>query len=147
MATSGSTAEQDAGPKGTGEVFYEWCAAGELRIQRCNACREWCHVPRVICPSCAAKDWSWERVSGRGRVFTWTVVHRAMHPDFVDAVPFATVVVELEEGPRIVSQLVDCAPEELEMEMPVEVAFERCGERVLPKFRRVVDSPSRGGES
>jgi uncharacterized OB-fold protein len=147
MTSGESTQQQGAGSKRSSDEFYEWCAAGELRLQRCNQCREWCHVPRVICPNCAARDWSWEAVSGRGRVFTWTVVHRAMHPDFMDAVPFASVVVELDEGPRILTQLVDCPAEELEMEMPVEVAFERSGERVLPKFRRITGNTGKGDRS
>ena len=46
----------------SGDTFYEWCAQGELRLQRCGQCREWCHMPRVICPSCSAQDWAWERV-------------------------------------------------------------------------------------
>jgi len=137
MASAEATSE--IGSTGSGDEFYAWCARGELRLRRCNACREWCHVPRVICPACAGRDWSWERVRGTGRVFSWTVVHRAMHPAFVDDVPYAVVVVALDEGPRIVSRLVDCPPEQLEMEMPVEVVFERSerlGDRVLPRFRR-----------
>jgi uncharacterized OB-fold protein len=151
MTSSEPKSEPEIGSTGSGDEFYEWCARGELRLRRCNACGEWCHVPREICPSCTARDWSWEPVRGTGRVFTWTVVHRAMHPDFVDDVPYAVVVVELEEGPRITSRLVDCPPEEIVMEMPVEVVFERntgsnaeenaeantgSAKRVLPKFRR-----------
>jgi uncharacterized OB-fold protein len=78
-------------------------------------------------------------VKGTGRLYTWTVVHRAMHPAFMGDVPYAVVVVELDEGPRIVSGIVDCPLEALEMEMPVEVVFERSdrwGDRVLPRFRR-----------
>ncbi|MEZ4334406.1 MAG: OB-fold domain-containing protein [Myxococcota bacterium] len=138
MASWSAADDGEIGSKGTGEEFYAWCARGELRLRRCRACREWCHVPRVTCPNCASTEWAWERVKGTGRVFTWTVVHRAMHPAFADAVPYAVVVVELDEGPRIVSGLVDCRPEELVMEMPVEVVFEaddRLGERVLPRFR------------
>jgi uncharacterized OB-fold protein len=139
MASLSVVSTGEIGSKGTGDEFYAWCARGELRLRRCGACREWCHVPRVTCPNCAATDWSWERVKGTGRVYTWTVVHRAMHPAFMDAVPYAVVVVELDEGPRLVSGIVDCPPEELVMEMPVEVVFEhsdRLGDRMLPRFRR-----------
>ena len=149
MALQQSIGDPDIGSKGTGDEFYAWCAREELRLRRCNACREWCHVPRVTCPNCASTDWAWERVKGTGRVFTWTVVHRAMHPAFMDDVPYAVVVVELDEGPRIVSGIVDCPPEELVMEMPVEVVFERSnrlGERVLPRFRRTSQSASQPAE-
>ena len=139
MASAGTTGGAEIGATGSGDEFYAFCAQGELRLRRCNACRAWCHVPRVICPACAARDWSWEPVRGTGRIFSWTVVHRAMHPAFAQDVPYAVVVVELDEGPRIVSGLSGCAPGEIAMGMPVEVVFEksdRTGERVLPRFRR-----------
>ena len=139
MTSLSAIGADEIGSKGTGDEFYAWCARGELRLRRCGACREWCHVPRVTCPNCASTDWSWERVRGTGRVYTWTVVHRAMHPAFMGDVPYAVIVVELDEGPRLVSGIVDCPPEELVMEMPVEVVFERSdrlGDRVLPRFRR-----------
>lgn len=140
MTSLTAVGADEIGSKGTGDEFYAWCARGELRLRRCNTCRSWCHVPRVTCPSCASTDWAWERVKGTGRLYTWTVVHRAMHPAFMGDVPYAVVVVELDEGPRIVSGIVDCPLEALEMEMPVEVVFERSdrwGDRVLPRFRRI----------
>lgn len=153
MALQESIGDPEIGSQGSGEEFYAWCAREQLRLRRCMACREWCHVPRVTCPNCASTDWAWERVKGTGRVFTWTVVHRAMHPAFTEDVPYAVVVVELDEGPRLVSGIVDCPPEELMMEMPVEVVFERSdrlGERVLPRFRRTTQpasQPAQGDQS
>jgi hypothetical protein len=121
----------------TGE-FYAWCQKGELRFQRCDACATWRHVPREICARCGSSAWSWQRASGRGRIFTWTVAARAMHPAFVDDAPYAPVVVEMEEGVRLVSQMVDCAPDALAIDMPVEVVFVAVTPEVtLPKFRRV----------
>lgn len=140
MASLSAIGAEQIGSKGTGDEFYAWCARGELRLRRCGACREWCHVPRLTCPNCASTSWAWERVAGTGRVYSFTIVHRAMHPAFMGDVPYAVVVVELDEGPRIVSGLVDCAPEAVVMEMPVEVVFEssdRMGERVLPLFRPI----------
>ncbi|MBY0401137.1 OB-fold domain-containing protein [Myxococcota bacterium] len=145
MASLTAVGADEIGSKGTGDEFYAWCARGELRLRRCNACREWCHVPRLTCPNCASTDWAWEPVKGTGRLYTWTVVHRAMHPAFMGDVPYAVVVVELDEGPRIVSGMVDCPIEALEMEMPVEVVFERSdrwGDRVLPRFRRTAGGSS-----
>jgi uncharacterized OB-fold protein len=116
--------------------FYGWCAQGELRFQRCASCRTWRHVPRVLCAACGSREWAWEASSGWGRVFTWTLVARAMHPAFQQDTPYAAVVVELEEGVRMVSRVIDCPPEELEIDMPVSVTFERSGEIALPVFRR-----------
>jgi uncharacterized OB-fold protein len=117
--------------------FYGWCAKGELRFQRCAACSSWRHVPRRLCPDCGSPEWSWERSSGRGRLFTWTVATRAIHPAFQAEVPYASVVADMEEGVRLLSTVIDCPPDELTIGMPVEVVFEAVTPDVtLPKFRR-----------
>jgi uncharacterized OB-fold protein len=120
----------------TGE-FYAWCAKGELRFQRCDGCGAWRHVPREMCAKCGSPAWSWTRSSGRGRIFTWTVAARAMHPGFAADAPYAPVVVEMEEGVRLVSQMIDCPPEALAIDMPVVVEMVAAApDVVLPKFRR-----------
>jgi uncharacterized OB-fold protein len=117
--------------------FYGWCRAEELRFQRCSDCGAWRHVPREMCAGCGSMKWEWQRSSGRGRVFTWTTTAMPLHPAFKDAVPYATVVVEMDEGVRIVSELVDCRPEEIAIDMPVRVVFDAVTDAVtLPKFRR-----------
>jgi hypothetical protein len=89
-----------------------------------------------MCPECNSTDFEWARSGGRGSVFTWTVVARALHPAFAADVPYAPVIVEMEEGPRLLAT-VDCAPEELEVGMPLEVFFEEVTPDVtLPRFRR-----------
>ena len=124
--------------EGLAGEFYGWCKQEELRFQRCQDCGAWRHVPREICASCASWSWEWARSTGRGTVFTWTVVNRAMHPAFANDTPFAAVVIELEEGVRLLSEVVDCPPDALEIGMPVEVVFEaQTDEVTLPKFRRV----------
>ena len=121
---------------GLGGEFYAFCARGELRFQRCAGCGAWRHPPRVLCAACRSNQWSWELSSGRGEVFTWTVVHQPLHPAFVDDVPYAVVVAELEEGPRLVAGLRELAPSELALGLPVEVVFEPRTETVsLPCFR------------
>jgi len=122
---------------GYAKDFYGFCKEGELRFQRCVDCRTWRHVPREMCAECGSFDWVWERSSGRGTVFSWTVADRALHPDFVDDTPYAPTVVEMEEGVRLLTRIVDCPPEDLEMGMPVEVVFDDVTHEVtLPKFRR-----------
>ena len=123
--------------EGLTKDFYGHCKRRELRFQRCGDCGAWRHVPREMCAECGSWSWEWAPSSGRGRVFTWTVVARALHPAFQDACPYAPVVSEMEEGVRILSEVADCPPDELEIDMPVEVIFEDVTERVtLPKFRR-----------
>jgi hypothetical protein len=116
--------------------FYAWCRRHELRFQRCTGCGAWRHVPREMCARCGSWQWEWTRSRGRGTVFTWTVVGRALHPAFTADVPLAPVVVEMEEGVRLLSQ-VDCPPDELSIGMPVEVVFDDVTSEVtLPRFRR-----------
>lgn len=116
--------------------FYQFCKQHELRFQRCSQCQAWRHMPREGCPACGSFDWTWERASGTGRVMSWTVIHRALHPGFSDDVPYAVVIVELDEGVRMVTHVVDVSPEDLELDMPVEVVFDDVTPEVtLPKFR------------
>ncbi len=117
--------------------FYGWCRKGELRFQKCGGCGSWRHVPREMCPECGSTEWEWQKSSGTGRVFTWTVAARPLHPAFADAAPYAPVVVEMDEGVRVLSELVDCAPADLAIDMPVEVVFDEVTPEItLPKFRK-----------
>ena len=116
--------------------FYRFCKDHELRFQRCQDCGAWRHMPRESCQACGSFNWAWERAGGRGRVFSWTVVHRALHPGFAEELPYAAVVVELEEGVRIVSHVLNLPVDELRVGLPVEVVFDDVTPEVtLPKFR------------
>ena len=117
-------------PEGLNAEFYAWCARGELRVQRCTACGTWRHPPRIMCAHCGSDAWSWERASGRGHVYTWTVTHQALVPGWADEVPYAVVVVELEEGVRLVSAVREVAPSALKIGMEVEVAFAKASDAV-----------------
>ncbi len=122
---------------GLTKEFYSWCKRGDLRFQRCSDCDAWRHVPREMCAGCGSFEWTWQRSSGNGTVFSWTTVARPMHPAFAEDVPYAPVVVEMEEGVRLVSEVLDCSPDELEIGMPVRLAFDHVTPDVtLPKFRR-----------
>ncbi|MEX1255390.1 MAG: OB-fold domain-containing protein [Dehalococcoidia bacterium] len=123
--------------EGLAGEFYGWCKKRELRFQRCSSCSAWRHVPRAMCARCGSFGWEWAPSSGRGTVFTWTVAARAMHPAFADDAPYAAAVIEMEEGVRLVSQVIDCPPDELDIGMPVDVAFEDVTPEItLPMFRR-----------
>lgn len=118
----------------TGE-FYEHCARGELAFQRCDDCGAWRHPPRVRCAACGSLRWSWHTSTGRGRVFTWTVVHQAIHPAFAADVPYAVIVVEMDEGVRLVGNLRGAEPDVLHLDLPVEVTFEAVDDTLtLPMF-------------
>ena len=118
--------------------FWEGCKRHELLIQRCKDCGAYIHYPRAMCPKCNSFDLEYTKVSGKGEIYTWAVAHRAFHLGFANDVPYATIVVELDEGVRLMSNIVDCKPEDLYIGMPVEVVFDDVTEEVtLPKFRPV----------
>ncbi|HUI48091.1 MAG TPA: OB-fold domain-containing protein [Acidimicrobiia bacterium] len=108
--------------------FYGFLARGELRLQRCTACAAWRHPPRFRCATCGSAGVAWERASGRGRVYSWTVTHRAVDPAFTP--PYAILVVELDEGPRLVGNLRGVEPSELVLDLPVVVEIEAVSDTV-----------------
>jgi len=117
--------------------FYRECARERrLVFQRCEACGTPRHPPRVLCADCGSDQVSWVPSEGRGTIFSWTVTHQAPHPAFAGQVPYAVVVVELEEGVRIVSSLRELAPAHLELGLPVEVVLEEVSEGVALPFAR-----------
>lgn len=119
----------------TGE-FYGWLRNHELRFQRCADCGRYRHVPRDLCPVCGSDAAEWARSTGKGTVFTWTTTYRALHPAFAE-VPFTQVVVELAEGPRVISSVEGVGEDELHVGMPVEVVFDDVHDDLtLPRFRR-----------
>lgn len=118
------------------EEFFGFCAAGELRFQRCGDCGRWRHPPRLLCAGCGSAAWSWERSARRGVIYSWTVTHQAMSPVFADRVPYAIVVTELDEGPRLVSGVHDLPLDELRLGLPVEVGFDVESEHVGRPFVR-----------
>lgn len=116
--------------------FWEGINKHELVFQRCKQCGTWLHPPRPACPSCRSFEREWTRSSGKGTVYSWVTYLESPHPAF--KAPFSVVLVELEEGVRLISNMVDVAPEEISIGMPVEVVFEDITEELtLPKFRKV----------
>jgi uncharacterized OB-fold protein len=121
--------------------YWEGTLAEELRIQTCNACGNR-QVPwGPCCTRCLSQDLSFEKASGRGSVFSFTVVRQAIHPDFSGQVPYVIADIELEEGPIMTSNVTDCPLEEVRIGMPVELWFDKELEDAfhtklrLPKFR------------
>ena len=118
------------------EPYWEGTLRGELRLQRCSACSKAFFYPRSACPSCSSGDVVWFVASGRGRLHTYVISHRAA-PGFEEQVPYAIAVVELDEGPRMLSNIVgvENTPEALELDMALAVDFEPRGDQMVPVFR------------
>jgi uncharacterized protein len=118
--------------------YWEGCRRHELLIQRCRTCGVFRFYPRPMCPDCNSLDSEWIKAGGKGRVYSWTVAVRQFHPAF--EVPYVIAIVELEEGVRMTTNVINCNPEELYEGMPVEVVFEDVSEETtIPKFRPIKD--------
>jgi uncharacterized OB-fold protein len=117
-------------PDGLSAEFYAHLATGELRLQRCDDCERWRHPPRILCGACGSERWTWRPVSGRGAVYTWTVTHQALLPSFADDLPYAVVVVELDEGPRLVTAVRGIEPGALRVGLTVEARIARVSQAI-----------------
>jgi uncharacterized OB-fold protein len=116
--------------------FWKGCKAHELRFQRCKECGHIRWPASTICPSCHSKNTNWVVASGKGKVFTFAVYHVAFHPGFRDDLPYVVADVELDEGPRLVTNIIGCPVDKVECGLPVIVAWEDINEEfTLPKFR------------
>jgi uncharacterized OB-fold protein len=113
---------------------WDGCREGVLRVQRCDDCGEFVFIPKPVCGGCLGTNLSWVESSGRGTLYSYTVVHRPQQPTF--EVPYTVAIVELEEGWHMLSNLIGVEPEAVTIGMPVEVTFERMSDEItLPYFR------------
>jgi uncharacterized OB-fold protein len=116
--------------------FWDGCAEGKLLLQRCASCEAYRHPPSPICPHCLSDAHAWVAANGHGAVYTFVVVRETRGRGWDKMVPYVLAVVELEEGPRILTNLTSIAPEDVAIGMPVEVAFaELDGTTRLPLFQ------------
>jgi hypothetical protein len=117
------------------EEFWAATAEGRLLLRRCNACGEAMWYPRPICPSCHSMDTSWEEASGIGKIYSFTIIRRPGGA-FAGSDPYVFAYVELAEGPRMLTNIVDCDPMSVEVDQEVEVVFHKTEEAMaLPRFR------------
>lgn len=128
-------------PESTPETEEFWAGArrGELRIQRCNTCGRAYFFPRPFCPNCSSKDVAWFTASGRGKLYSYVINYRPAY-GFQDYVPYVIAVVQLDEGPRMMTNIigVEPAPENLPIDLPVEVTWEKQDDTItLPIFRPI----------
>jgi len=118
------------------EPFFTAARERRLVVQRCTDCGTLRFPARPRCSACLGKNAEWVPVSGKGEIFSYVVMHQAMHPGFAAIAPYAVVVVQLAEGVRMLSGIVDVSPADVRIGMPVEVTFEARGSEVLvPVFR------------
>jgi uncharacterized protein len=121
---------------GVGAHYWSELRQGRLLYQRCKPCRHAWLPPRAECPNCLAADWLWTNASGQGKLVSWVVFHHAYHPWFAKKLPYNVSVVELAEGPRLVSNVIDTGAK-LRIDMPLQLVIEREADVALARFRVV----------
>ena len=117
--------------------YWQGAADGKLLLQYCSKCARHLFYPRPWCPHCYGSALEWRQASGRGDVHTFSVVYAAPCVGFEADAPYVVAVIELQEGPRMMANIIGCAPETVRVGLPVEVAFEKRGAIGLPQFRPV----------
>ena len=124
--------------------FWQGCQDHKLLLQYCPVCGTHQFYPRVICANCMSEQLEWREASGRGTVETYTVVTRAVSEAYAADAPYVIALITLEEGPRMMSNVIGCDVESVKCGFAVEVVFERwSAEITMPKFRPVSGQPAR----
>ncbi len=123
-------------PTALSRPFWDACRRGELIVQRCRACGHYIFIPEPVCANCFSADLEWVPSNGRGTLYSYTVVWRPQQPAF--PVPYIVAIIEMEEGWYPLTNLIECAPEDVRIGMPVKVQFQPVSEEItLPMFRPV----------
>ncbi len=118
--------------------FWDGCKRHELLIQKCKECRRLVFYPKKICSHCLSPSLEWVKASGRGTVYSYTVVYSYQPTEFSEDVPYVIAIINLQEGVRMMSNIVDCPLETLKCDMEVEVVFDAVtAEVTLPKFKPI----------
>jgi uncharacterized OB-fold protein len=125
-------------PQGESDHYWDKAKEHELWLRQCDDCGNAYFYPRDISPCCFSKNTSWIQASGKATLFTYSIVHRPPHPGFREVAPYVTAVVELEEGPKMPTNIVidDPTPENLQIDMALEVIYDDITDSItLPKFK------------
>lgn len=122
------------------EPYWAGVHERKLLLQFCPDCQKHIFYPRRYCPFCSSEQVTWVQASGRGKVYAFTIVQNNAPSAFTEEMPFVIAIVTLEEGVRMMTNIVDCDPTAIYSEMPVIVTFEKLNDDVtLPKFKPIVD--------
>jgi hypothetical protein len=119
--------------------FWDGCKRHELFIQNCKDCKNPIFYPKLFCPHCLSPNLEWVKAGGRGKVYSYTVVHSYAPTEFSEDIPYIVAVIELQEGVRLMSNIVGCLPETVKCDMEVEVIFDDVTKEItLPKFKPIL---------
>lgn len=116
--------------------YWESARRHALELQQCTACGAFRYPPGQYCPRCLSDSYEWRPVSGKGTIYSFIIVYQRYDPSFAQDLPYNVAVVELEEGPRLITNVVGCRNEDLQVGMPVVITYEDVTEEfTLPKFQ------------
>jgi uncharacterized OB-fold protein len=125
-------------PDSDSAVYWEAAHRHEFLLQRCGSCEKFRFYPRSHCPYCFSGSFEWRQPLGRGTVYSYTIIHKTPAPGFRDKVPYVLALIDLAEGVRMMTNIIECEPETVEIGMSVEIAFEDINDAIsLPQFRPV----------
>ncbi len=120
------------------EAFWEGAREGKLLLQHCKSCGAMIFYPRKFCPECWSAEIGWKEASGRATIYTFSTAYDMVEPRFWTDIPYTIAYVDLKEGPRMMTRIVECAPADIKIGMEVEVVFHKLDDKFfLPYFRPV----------
>ncbi|GAE94459.1 hypothetical protein JCM21714_3617 [Gracilibacillus boraciitolerans JCM 21714] len=122
----------------TSQPFWDKINQQQFYLPQCQDCKKWIFYPREHCPHCFGSELTWKQASGEGRLKTWSIVHRAGHPAWQEKVPYVVGIVELEEGPSLLTHLL-IDNQQLRYQLPVTISYQQLDERYLPFFKKKGD--------
>lgn len=122
-------------PEADTEEFWKGCNNQELRFQKCGECGYVRWPPSYLCPECHSTETSWIISNGKGEIYTYCIFNMAFQESFKEEVPYVTAVIELEEGPHLLSNVIGCDPSDVEIGMPVKVTWKKRGEYTIHQFK------------
>ena len=122
-------------PTPLSKPFWDGVRQHKLLVQKCSSCGKLRHIPKPLCSSCLSQEYTWAPLTGRGHVYTYTIMNRAPAVGFQEDLPYAVALVELEGGIRMISNIVGCTPQEVRIGMPVKAVYEDVNDQIsLFKF-------------
>lgn len=122
--------------KGIAQAYWEGLKKEKLLIQECKECHHSIFYPRVVCTNCGGSELEYKEHSGVGEIYSYTVVYKPRNPEFKQDVPYVVALVQLEGGARMMTNIVDCEIEKIEIGMKVKIVFESVTEEItLPFFK------------
>ncbi len=125
-------------PQALDMPYWEGLKKRELRMQKCSDCGHIWFPPAPGCPKCLSTNYEWAKLSGKGKVWSWSIFYQVYYKSFADEIPYNVIQVQVEEGPIMISNMVECKNEDIKCDMPVEIVFDDVTEQVtLPKFKPI----------